>query len=462
LHALALAAVGVLLWHPPSIITAGFWLSFGAVLTILAALKWTAGKPRWLTAGVIQLALTLALWPVLSVFALPASSAAPLVNLLLVPLFGLLVVPVALLGAVLLMAAPALGSPLLLWLGGLLDRVQEALAALIRLPWPELTIAGSGPAPYLAVGIAAVFLLAPPGFPLRRLAPALLCIPWLPPAPEPKSGAFLLHLLDVGQGLSVVVETRHHTLVFDTGPEFPSGFSTAEAVLLPFLAKRGRSWIDRLVVSHGDMDHSGGIDRVLERIPVSQLISGEPERVGFAARRCVAGEHWTWEGVRFEFLHPPGSQRLGGNDASCVLLIDNAAGRVLLTGDIEEPVERRLVLADRQKLRAEVVVAPHHGSRSSSSAPFVAATSPRYVVYTAGWANRYGFPAETVDGRWRDSGAIPLNTANLGAIRFEFTAEGRIEGPYAHRREAGRFWWHDSGSAAPPHAVSSADRSGQP
>jgi len=457
LHGLAIAAVGVVLWHPPSVVSAGFWLSFVAVLAILAALRWSAGDVRWRTALRVQLAVGIALWPVLSVFGMPSGAAAPLVNLILVPLFGLFVVPLSLLGVAVYTTLPGAGGRLLQGLGHLLDLLRQGLEMVAQLAWPDIALPGAELIVWLAMVLAVALLLVPPGFPLRRLAPALLLIPWLPREPALPADAFMLHILDVGQGLSAVVETRHHTLVFDTGPEFASGFSTAAAVLVPFLTRRGRPVIDRLVLSHGDKDHAGGVRQLLDRLRVRDLQSGEPVRVGFGARRCVARERWQWDGVAFEFLHPGPGGREVGNNASCVLRIGNAAGSVLLTGDIEAPVERRLGRLYPDRLRADVVIAPHHGSRSSSSAPFVAATQPLYVVYTAGWANRYGFPAADVDRRWRGAGARPVNTAALGTLSFRFAAPGRIEGPYAHRRRARRFWWHDGGSAAPPHAVSSGD-----
>ena len=460
-QALALAAVGVLLWHPPSILSAGFWLSFGAVATILATLSLASREAYWRSAIRVQLALSLALWPVVAAFGMPASGVAPLVNLLLVPLFGFLVIPISLLGTALLALSTQAGTWLLQPLGLLLDLVRQGLISASEIPWSgPLQADTAGPA-LLAYGCAVGLLFSPHGAPFRGLAPVLLAVPWLPSEPQLEHGAYQVQVLDVGQGLSVVVETRLHTLVFDTGPQFPSGFSTAKAVLVPFLAARRTSRIDRLVLSHGDKDHAGDAAYIVERLDVVRVQSGEPARVGVGAERCVAGEHWSWDGVSFRFTHPAATDDYSGNNASCVLRIGNAAGTTLLTGDVEEPVERRLVAA-AVELDSDLVVAPHHGSRSSSSQSFVDATRPAYVVYTAGWANRYGFPASVVDQRWRSAGAIPLNTALLGTLRFRFTAGGAMLGPYAHRLLNKRFWSHSSGSAAPPHAVSSIHRSSRP
>lgn len=456
-HALAIAAILVLLWHPPSVMSAGFWLSFGAVLAILAALRWSPGEGVWSQAVRVQLAISLALWPLLTAFGMPVSAMAPVINLVLVPIFGLVVVPSALIGTLLMLWNPEIGGWIMQPLGVLLDWLRVGLDQASRLPLPDLGVSGFGAAELMAMLVATGLILSPPGIPLRWMAVPLFTVVWLPRGAQLSAGDFEMHLLDVGQGLATVVETRSHTLVFDTGPQYASGFSTAAAVLYPFLAQRGRRRIDRLVLSHGDKDHAGGIDYLRNNLNIVEVQSGEPQRLGFSARQCVAGEQWQWDGVDFEFLHPSADSGLSGNDASCVLRISNAAGSVLNTGDIGARIENRLVGLVPEKLKSDAVVAAHHGSRSSSGTDFVVATDPVYVLYAAGWANRYGFPAGPVVDRWRDAGALGLNTAVLGTISLRFLADGRILPPEAYRLQSKRFWWHDSGLAEPAHAVSSAD-----
>lgn len=456
-QALALALIGVLIWDPPSILSAGFWLSFGAVFAILATLRLGAGAPAWRQAVAVQLVLGLALWPTLTAFGLPASGVSPLANLILVPLFGFVVVPVSLLATLLLGLLPEPAAWLFSALGTVLDLCRLGLVPLAGLNGSLSGTAGGQAAVVAAVALAVGVLLSPPGLPVRWSALPLLVLPWLPREPDLVAGAFVLHLLDVGQGLSVVVETRRHTLVFDTGPRYRSGFSTAGAVIAPFLAVRGIGFIDRLVVSHGDSDHAGGVDDLRATVETGALASGEPGRVGPPATACTAGERWQWDGVHFEFLHPPPGSTWTGNNASCVLRIANAAGVALLTGDIEARVEARLARRLAGLGQSTLVVAPHHGSRSSSSAPLVAAARARYVLIPAGWANRYGFPARTVVERWREAGAAVLDTATQGTLGFHFGADGTVAGPTRHRLDARRFWTHRAGSADDPHAVSSAD-----
>ena len=157
-------------------------------------------------------------------------------------------------------------------------------------------------------------------------------------------------------------------------------------------------------------------------------------------------------------LHPGVGENWSGNNASCVLRVTNEAGSLLLSGDIEAAVERRLVEAGSTHLRSRIVVAPHHGSTSSSSAEFISASDPEFVLYPAGWANRYGFPAAEVDRRWRDAGVKRLNTAQSGSIGFRFQQDGGLVGPSAYRQDQRRYWWHDAGSVDGHHAVSSDDR----
>jgi len=458
-HALAVALLGVLLWHPPSILAAGLWLSFGAVLAIVAVIRSAGQVGRWRHAVRLQLAISLALWPLLSAFGLPVSLISPLVNLLLVPLFGLCVVPLGLLGTLLLFVHEPLGAWVLPNLGILLDWVRRLLVLVASWPLPSLAAPAPGPVALVLALSGVALLLSPPGLPFRWLGIPVFLAVLLPIEPDLPEGDFVVHVLDVGQGLSVVVRTRGRTLVFDTGPQYRSGFDTASAVLAPFLAERAVRRIDRLILSHGDSDHAGGVAQLSRLIDIAGIQSGEPGRVDIAAEPCAGGQRWRWNRVDFELLHPAEDTHYVGNNASCVLKVSNAAGALLLTGDIERRVERRLVARMPERLRSQVVTAPHHGSASSSGGRFIAASGADFVVYSAGWNNRYGFPKDEVTRRWDDSGAIGLNTASLGTISITFSAERGILAPKAHRVEAKRFWSHDTGSAGQPLAVSSADQS---
>jgi competence protein ComEC len=254
-------------------------------------------------------------------------------------------------------------------------------------------------------------------------------------------------MLDVGQGLAVVVQTSGHTLVYDMGPRYPSGFNTGAAAVVPYLRHQGRGAVDVAVVSHADLDHAGGLAGLLEGMPVRRILSGEPQELDAAAEPCRAGMHWRWDGVDFRILHPPG-RGLSGNDASCVLRVDTAGGSALLPGDIEAGVEAELIESLGAALRADVLVAAHHGSKSSSTAAFLATVAPDWVWFSAGYANRFGFPNAPVVARVAAQGSATAATPADGAVSLLLPAAPAELVPERHRREDGRLWRHRPEEAA--------------
>jgi competence protein ComEC len=290
----------------------------------------------------------------------------------------------------------------------------------------------------LAALLGGCLTLLPAGLAARSMG-ALLALPVFFVAPQrPDPGEFRFTLLDVGQGLACVVETSGHVMLYDTGPAYASGFSAAEAAVLPFLALRGRERIDRLVLSNGDRDHAGGAERILAALPVDELISGEAQRLP-GARACLAGEHWSWDGVEFRVLHPPAARHRASNDNSCVVRVANGHWSLLLSGDIEAQGERRL-LASTKDVTADILVAPHHGSATSSAEAFVEAVAPRWVVFATGYRNRYGFPRPQVLERWRRSGARLINSAEAGAVSFHVGDDGVPPSPLRQRQRERRYW----------------------
>jgi len=238
----------------------------------------------------------------------------------------------------------------------------------------------------------------------------------------------------------VIVQTRNHALLFDAGPAYGDR-DAAQSIVLPALEHFGIDELDVLVVSHGDNDHVGGAQSVLEAMPGASLIATAPFRLSPSRMvECKAGLAWRWNGVRFRVLHPDNdSARFGENDRSCVLSVSGPHGSILLPGDIERRAETHLVRS-RTLAPHDIVVAPHHGSRTSSSAPFAAALAPRFVVFSAGFANRWGFPADAVRLRWERVGACPLQTALRGALIFASTGEGGLRLVASHRLDARRRW----------------------
>jgi competence protein ComEC len=282
-------------------------------------------------------------------------------------------------------------------------------------------------------------ILLPAATGVRGVA-VLLLLPLLTATPErPAPGDLWLTLLDVGQGLSVVVETHRHVLVYDAGPAYPGGFDSGTSVVLPFLRARGYRHLDRLIISHADNDHSGGAAAVYRQLPVASVHSGEVQRLGWVqAADCRRQPAWRWDGVRFEYLTTVAAGT--GNNASCVVKITTADGRgVLLPGDIEQSVENALLDTRRAQLAARVLVAPHHGSRTSSSAAFIAAVHPDWVLFATGYRNRFGFPKADVVARYAAIGSRRVDTASDGAISVRIDA-GQAVRVRCRRRQHRRIW----------------------
>ncbi len=436
---LALALLAILLIDPFAPLSPGAWLSFGAVAAILLA---TAGSR--MAEGVllnftrVQFAVTIGLLPAIIVAFGSLSLISPLTNALAVPLFTLLIVPLVLAGALLAALWLPAGSFVLGAVAQLLEWIWPAFESAASLPlamwhFPALPVMVQVA---LAIGTLTLVL---PGIAPTRIAAALLCLPalvWQPATPRERG--FSLTLLDVGQGLATVVRTHSHVLVFDGGPAFRSGRDTGEMVVLPYLRSQGVRALDALVISHGDLDHQGGMASIVEGVPVRRLLIGPSVRQSsMPAEICAAGQTWQWDGVDFAILHPDTAVHASDNDTSCVLRVSGSGGSALLTGDIQRDSESALVSAGLG--HADIVVAPHHGSRTSSTQGFVDATTPAWVLFAAGYRNRWGFPRPDVIDRWRDSGARTLSTQTSGAIEIDVAPEG-VRSPRQFREEHPRYW----------------------
>ena len=323
-------------------------------------------------------------------------------------------------------------TQLLQWTWPLLQWLAKCPLALWHFPQPPV-------AAFVALVVGVVLLVAPGIWP-TRLAGVLLCLPVaLHRVPGPGVGNFELTMLDVGQGLAVVVRTQAHVLVYDAGPAFPSGRDAGELAVLPYLRHRGVRQLDALVISHGDLDHRGGANSVLAGLPVARVLAGPS--VGRLSRPhapCRRGQRWTWDGVEFEVLHPAHSaraqrQRFVLRPARAQRRRQRAARR----GRGSAVPSRKSSTADLSP--ATVVVVPHHGSRTSSSAPFVAAARPALALVSAGYRNRWGLPRREVVERWRAAGARVLTTADSGAIEITFAA-GRPPVAREYRQTRRRYW----------------------
>jgi competence protein ComEC len=299
----------------------------------------------------------------------------------------------------------------------------------------------------LAAG-AVLLLLAPRGVPARWLGGAgLVPIFFVAPAPI-ETGSLQLAVLDVGHGVAVLVRTARHALLYDTGPSFGPRTDAGSRIIVPYLRAVGVKRLDGVIVSHDDDDHSGGAASVLQAVPVDWLMSSLPDfhplvRTPPASFRCYAGQYWEWDGVRFEVLHPtPESYddpRVKDNDRSCVLKVESASLRLLLPADIERRSERALLAANRAALRADVLLAPHQGSKTSSLPAFLAAVNPRVVIFPVGYRNRFGHPHREVLERYFERACRVFRSDRDGALLIEAGPAGpaRITPYRAVRR---RYW----------------------
>lgn len=434
---LALAAAALVAADPLAIASAGFWLSFVATAALFAAGEGAAGWRGW--AGGFaraQLAITVLLTPVLAATFGRLSLVAPLANAVAIPAFTVLVLPAVLLGTVLSALEPGWSS--LAWraLGRLLDGAWPVLAAIAD--WPAAAFAPAKQ-PLLLVAAASAVALATLLVPVRGLAIAtavLLAALAGGRASPVARGAYVLTVVDVGQGLAAVVETAGHALVFDTGPAWRGGTVAARVSLLPYLRAQGIRRVDRLVVSHEDQDHSGGAALLAGALDVARVMAPPGSRAS-AGEACTAGGGWRWDGVVFRVLHPPAGFDGSDNDRSCAIAVTGAGGTALLLADPESAAES--LLAGRA-IAADVVLVPHHGSGGSSSPSLVAAVSARLAIASAGYGNRWGMPRADVVARWRASGATVLDTAEQGAVQVRFPARpGRID-VASERRDHPRWW----------------------
>nr|WP_225776862.1 DNA internalization-related competence protein ComEC/Rec2 [Pseudomonas sp. Marseille-Q3773] len=429
---LLLALVAVLLVEPLAALLPGFWLSFAAVATLVYCFSARLGGWRpWQAWTRAQWVIAIGLLPVLLATGLPVSLSAPLANLVAVPWVSLAVLPLALLGTLLLPLGGA--GEALLWLaGGLLDGLFRllALAAQQRPAWqpPALQLWA-----WLLVCLGTGLLLLPRGVPLRGLGGIMLLALWVPRATVP-FGQVEIWQLDVGQGLAVLLRTRHHNLLYDAGPA-RGETDLGDRVVLPTLRKLGVDSLDLMLISHAHADHAGGAAAMQRGLPVQRTVGGEALE-DVPLQPCSSGEQWAWDGVRFSLWRWADGK--SSNDRSCVLLVEAQGERLLLAGDMEAAAEQAW-LAATDTPRIDWLQAPHHGSRSSSSEAFIRATAPRGVLVSRGRNNSFGHPHAQVVERYRRHGVTMHDTAVEGALRLVLGRQGEVESVRAQRR-----FWRDS------------------
>lgn len=469
-HILCIALGLVLLLDPWAVLSPGFYLSFAAVAVLLFVslgrytfsietkddlqamnkwqIRWHAIKEKLHLAGRAQYAVTMGLVPLSLLLFAQVSLISPIANAIAIPLVSFVVTPLALLGSIL----PAPFSDYLLASAhGLINLLAQFLTILSRNAWAVW----SAPIPswwMFTLAMAGIcWLLMPRGWPVRLLG-LICCLPLLlQPVSAPEFGHMQATVFDVGQGSAVLIETAKHRMLYDTGPGFSAETNTGTRVLLPYFQARGIHQLDQLMISHSDNDHSGGALSLMQYLDIAQVTSSlvSTHAIVLASsqhQRCQAGQSWNWDGVQFEILHPVPviytSSKWKSNALSCTLKISTKTHSLLLAGDIEAIQEDELVNSIAPKLKADVLLAPHHGSGTSSTEPFLLAVKPELALFQVGYLNRYQHPKPEVMQRYLDFGIKPLRTDTSGAITLQFGSAIKVNNTAnEYRKDHARYWY---------------------
>jgi competence protein ComEC len=440
---LATALIVVTLLDPWAVISPGFWLSYGAVALIFFITANRLGAGNWLVEYArVQWAMSIGLIPLLLALFQQISLVSPLANAFAIPLVSFIVVPLTLLGA-------------LLPFDWLLQLAHQSMSiCMFALEWlnslPDAVWTQHAPPAWcVVVGMFGIFwMLLPAGFPARWLG-TLMLLPMFIIAPaSPPFATLRLMIFDVGQGLAVGVQTQNHALLYDTGPDFNGDANSGNRILVPALRGMGIAQLDGLILSHNDLDHTGGAVSVLQAMPISWVVSSLPAdheilRPVRDSRRCADGQTWDWDGVHFEILHPSLESYMetdiSDNNRGCVLRISSGKQSVLLVSDIEKVTEKRLLEKYADKLPATLLVVPHHGSKTSSTQDFVQKVHPHYAVFTVGYRNRFRHPHPDVFARYINIGSEALRSDDDGAIIIQMNAEDLTLERY--RKSHARYWY---------------------
>jgi competence protein ComEC len=425
---------------PTSIFSLSFWMSFGAIGIITFVFwRWpiktsaNEGVGRhvqlWSVTIRLQLCLSLLMLPLVAWQFSILSMIAPFVNLIAIPYVTFVLLPLCLLTVLLLMMNSHLAIYVLSWIDWLMSLGIDFLAWTLDIPGACWMLPDSPMLVWGCIAIVAFVVLLPP-LPIKKYWFVLLCMPLLSYFLPRHEEDWQVTALDVGQGLSIVIHKQNRVIVYDTGAAYPSGFNMADAVIIPYLQAKGIKEIDRLYLSHGDNDHSGAAPMLLESIPVTEVIRDT---------RCREGDHFQWQNLRIEMLWPTERQS-SSNDSSCVIRIRDDEFSVLLPGDISKSVERRLVERFAENLQSSVLIAPHHGSNTSSSEIFIKAVQPEWVVFSQGKDNRWGFPVPEVVARYRSERVKLLKTSQSGQINIHFR-KGKGIKVMRFREDMQSFWY---------------------
>lgn len=446
LRVLLIAATLIILLDPFSVLDMGFWLSCMAVFIIGLSQKTVtqheqdstdAQASSQLSLIRLQPIIWLGMLPLTAVLFGQVSLVSPFVNLFMVPLFCLVLIPATLFVLSLLMLGlTELSSALFSCLAFVFNYVYSALESVSQLSIVMQSIPSLSA--YELLGCAVVVILFFMASRWRYIALILLALSITLVVPVRAKNEMRIALIDVGQGLAMVIESGEYVLVYDTGPKYRTGFTAASATLMPYLNSRGIKHIDTLIISHADNDHIGGYQALTKQFSVGELLSSRPDKLP-NAKPCIAGQSWQIGGGQFTIISPETNTPKGSNNHSCVLMVEYKGVRTLITGDIEKQVERYLI-ARQQALSADIMLVPHQGSKTSSTSEFIDAVSPKLALFAAGYRNHYGHPHKTVVQRYQTRNIKTLSTIESGSILLKINEnQWQIE----EFRTSRKAFWHD-------------------
>jgi len=437
LRAWMISLAVILLIDPLAPLGAGLWFSFLAVAALLFVFLPRTGKlPWWKTMLMAQAGVVLVLLPVSAAWFHSFSPTGFLANLLAIPWVSFLVVPPVLAGLVALPFSALVAGALWSFAGltaaalfrflEVMDQFQGTLSTMTPPSATQVSLALLG----------AFVLLLPRAVPARWIGLFLILPLFLPPGERTPAGTIEVEVLDVGQGTAVLVSSGGQSLLYDSGPGDGKEHNLVAGIIAPALARLGPQAPQQVVISHGDLDHAGGLQSLLKLYPDAQYHANLPA-TDSVADHCRTPLQWAWPGVALATLHPsPGLPYLA-NDSSCVISVSSGGNQLLLSGDISERVENRLLLEDLPT--HQVLLVPHHGSKSSSSPAFITRLQPEVAIATASLGNRFNFPRPEIRRRYTAQGTKFWSTGDCGALRLVLLADGSLKASSA-RNERNRIW----------------------
>ena len=426
--------------QPFALWTISFWLSYFAVFMILYLTCFRFNNIKFFSYWKIQVGITFGMMPILFFYFQKTSIVGLLANAFAIPLVSFLILPAAFFATI---------FPNVTISAAIFKMTHYLIQLLIYLLTDVAALPGS--VYYFAIGSVSLLTITMAGilflFAPRQLVLVVPGIFFLLPIIyyKPihiKAPSYQVEVLDVGQGLSIAVNTAHHALVYDLGPIFPNGNSATQAVVIPYLRSQKIYHINKVIISHQDSDHVGDLLQFVQTFKIDEILTSATKKLKtYQVIACQVGQTWQWDGVRFQILSPLAPTRIGSNEQSCVLKINNGEHSVLLTGDIDKKTEQQLVKKAGEQLNADILIAAHHGSNSSSSMAFIKAVSPKYVVVSQGFLNRYHFPSSKVVQRFQMNNLDLLETSHCGAITFKVQGKKSTE-VSCYRYNKPKFWYY--------------------